>query len=124
MSSNDPAAGLPGITPRQAIVIDLLATGSTLTKAAEQGGIARKTLYNWLESDEFQAALTARRKELAGLVAERVAELGHASIGTLIGYLASEATSNYEPGQVKLAERLVEKMGLLAGLTEKPADRA
>ena len=124
MSSNDPAAGPSGITPRQAIVIDLLATGSTLTKAAEQGGIARKTLYNWLENEEFQAALTARRKELAGLVAERVAELGHASIGTLIGYLASEATSNYEPGQVKLAERLIEKMGLLAGPTGKPADRA
>ena len=40
-------AGPAGITPRQAIIIDLLATGLTITKAAEQGGIARKTLYNW-----------------------------------------------------------------------------
>lgn len=105
----------PAITPRQAIVIDLLATGSTITKAAEQGGIARKTLYNWLETEAFQAALEARRRELADRVADRVADLGHASIGTLIGYLTSEATSSYEPGQVKLAERLIEKMGLLAG---------
>ena len=114
MSPDLPPAASSGVTPRQGIVIDLLATGSTITKAAEQGGIARKTLYNWLESDEFEAALTARRKELANRMAERMAELGHASIGTLIGYLASEATSSYEPGQVKLAERLIEKMGLLA----------
>lgn len=120
MTPDIPPAAPPEITPRQAIVIGLLATGSTITMAAEQGGIARKTLYNWLEADAFQAALAARRRELADRMADRVAELGHASIGTLIGYLASEATSGYEPGQVKLAERLIEKMGLLAGSTGKP----
>ena len=76
-----------GITPRQAIVIDLLATGSTITKAAEQGGIARKTLYNWLETEAFQAALTARRRELAERVAESVQELGAACVGTLMDIL-------------------------------------
>jgi hypothetical protein len=114
MSPDFPPAAPCAITPRQAIVVDLLATGSTITKAAQQGGIARKTLYNWLETEAFQAALATRRKEMADRVADRMAELGHASIGTLIGYLSSEGTSGYEPGQVKLAERLIEKMGLLA----------
>jgi hypothetical protein len=44
MPPDIPPAGPSGITPRQAIVMDLLATGSTITKAAELGGIARKTL--------------------------------------------------------------------------------
>jgi hypothetical protein len=116
MSPELPPDAPAGITPRQAIVIDLLATGSTITKAAEQGGIARKTLYNWLETEAFQAALTARRRELAERVAERVQELGPACVGTLMDYLASDEKDHYgEPGKVKLAERLIEKMGLLAG---------
>src|SRR5262245_28291586 len=124
MSSDVPPAGLAGITPRQAIVVDLLATGSTITRAAEQGGIARKTLYNWLETEAFQAALMARRKEMADRVAERVAELGHASIGALMDYLGSDEKDHYgEPAKVKLAERLIERMGLLSGPTGKAAER-
>jgi hypothetical protein len=123
MSSLPPAAPA-GITPRQAIVIDLLATGSTITKAAEQGGIARKTLYNWLATEAFQVALASRRKELADRVADRLAELGHASIGTLMDYLVSDDRDDYEePCKVRLAERLIEKMGLLAASPGKAADR-
>jgi hypothetical protein len=101
-----------------------MANGPFCRESLPYPGIARKTLYNWLETEEFQAALTARRKELADRMAERVAELGHASIGTLIGYLSSGETTSYEPGQVKLAERLIEKMGLLGANGRKPADRS
>ena len=102
-----------GITPRQQLLIDALATGMTITKAAEHVGIARKTAYNWLETEEFQAALADRRKELAERVAERVAELGQASVSTLLDYLAADNSQTYEPGKVKLAERLLDRMGLL-----------
>jgi phage terminase small subunit len=116
MEPSVPPDAMSGITPRQQLLVDALATGSTITKAAEQAGIARKTAYNWLETEPFRAALDQRRKELAARVVDRMAELGHASIGTLIDYLSSEEASGYEPGRVKLAERLAEKMGLLAAL--------
>ncbi len=124
MESNASQAAANGITPRQQLLVDALATGLTITKAAEQAGIARKTAYNWLETEPFRAALDARRRELAARVADRVAELGHASIGTLIGYLSSEENSSYEPGRVKLAERLIEKMGLLAAPGSEPRGSA
>ena len=124
MSPDIPPAAPSDITPRQAIVIDLLATGSTITKAAEQGGIARKTLYNWLESEAFQAALEARRHELAERVKERVAELGQAAINTLLDVLAADESIGYQrKAQADLAERLLTGMGLLAGVGAKPADR-
>jgi transposase len=105
----------PGITPRQQLLIDALATGMTITRAAEHVGIARKTAYNWLETEAFQAALADRRKELAERVAERVAELGQASVSTLLDYLGADNSQTYEPGKVKLAERLLDRMGLLNG---------
>ncbi len=101
------------ITPRQQLLVDALATGTTITKAAEHVGIARKTAYNWLETEAFQAALAGRRKELAERVAERVAELGQASVTTLLEYLATDNNQTYESGRVKLAERLLDRMGLL-----------
>jgi hypothetical protein len=52
-----------------------------------------------------------------------MAELVHASIATRIGYLSSGEKSTYKPGQIKLAERLIEKLGVLAGPLGKPADR-
>jgi len=124
MSPDLPPDAPAGITPRQAIVIDLLASGLTITKAAEQGGIARKTLYNWLETEAFQAALTARRRELAERVADGLKELGVACVGTLRDYLSSEEKDHYgEPGQVKLAERLLKRMGLLSGLSGEAPER-
>jgi DNA-binding CsgD family transcriptional regulator len=115
MSPDIPPAGPASITPRQAIVIDLLATGLTITKAAEQGGIARKTAYNWLESATFRAALDHRRREFAAHVADRVAELGQTCLTTLMDYLTSEDKDGYgSQSRVKLAAELIEKMGLLA----------
>ena len=109
-----------GIAPRQQLLIDALATGMTTTKAAEHVGIARKTAYNWLETEAFQAALANRRKELAARVSERVAELGQAAISTLLDVLAADKSIGYERrSQAELAERLLDRMGLLNG--GKPA---
>ena len=103
------------VTPRQQLLIDALATGMTITKAAEHVGIARKTAYNWLETEAFQAALADRRKELAERVAERVAELGQVSLTAIMEYISSDEKDSYNaPPRVKLAVEMVEKMGLLA----------
>src|SRR4051794_37194454 len=104
------------LTPRQQLLVDALATGLTITKAAVRVGIARKTAYNWLENATFRAALDQRRKDLAARVAERVAEMGQTCLTTLMDYLASGDKDSYgEPARVKLAKQLITDMGLLRG---------
>jgi hypothetical protein len=103
-----------GVTPRQAIIIDQLASGLTITKAADRGGVARKTIYNWLETEAFQAALAARRKELADRLTDRVAELGGVAITTLMDVLQTDEEVAYtRKTQAELAERLLNAMGIL-----------
>jgi hypothetical protein len=107
------------VTPRQAILIDLLAIGTPIVRAAEQGGVSRRTVYNWLENGAFRTALDARRRELA----DRVTELGQVAITALIDVLQADGeTLGYEKkARAELAERLLVGMGLLAG--KKPAGR-
>jgi hypothetical protein len=111
-------AGTLSIPARQAIVIDLLAIGASITGAAEQAGVSRKSIYLWMENPPFKEALAARRKELADRVADRRTELAHVAITTIIEVLQSDKSLGYERrSQAELAERLLVGMGLLAGPT-------
>jgi hypothetical protein len=123
METTNPAGpAVIELTPRQQLLVDSVAIGMTITKAAERVGITRKTAYNYLENEAVRAALDERRRELASRVADRIADLGQTCLTTLISYVGGDEVgeSNYgEPSRVKLAERLLEKLGLLGG---KPAD--
>jgi hypothetical protein len=111
-----------GLSLRMVAVIDALATGKTPTQAATACKVARVTIYEWLRRDDFKAALQARRGQLAASIADRIHELGDAAIGTLLDYLhRKQSAYDVLPPDVKLAERLLNSMGLLAGAT--PADR-
>ena len=52
----------PTLSPRQELAGDLLATGASVTAAAEACGVARQTLSQWLNGHPvFRAALNCRR---------------------------------------------------------------
>src|SRR3954464_12666058 len=91
------------LTARQQLVIDAIATGLPIVRVAEQIGVARRTIYNWLEDPAFQSGLAQRRRELADTVADRVAELGQTCLTTLVDYLTSDEKSSYKPAKVELA---------------------
>lgn len=53
------------LSPQQQTAVDLLATGRTVTEAAEAVGVARQTVSEWLNQHRgFQAELNRRRQEL------------------------------------------------------------
>lgn len=53
------------LTPAQLSAVNLLATGATVTAAAESANVARQTVSEWMNHDPvFQAALNKRRSEL------------------------------------------------------------
>ena len=125
MSPDIPPAAPSGITPRQQRLIDALAMGASVTRAAGQSGISRRTAYNWMADEAFQSALAARRRELAERVAERMAELGQVCVSTLIDVLQADQAIGYErQSQAELAERLLAGMGLLSASGGKSADRS
>jgi hypothetical protein len=117
----DPESGL---TMRQVRVLDALVLGSTPARAAISCRVSRTIIYEWLRQEPFRDALQIRRQHLAVAMAGRVHELGDAAIGALLAFLRREDKCQLEgvlPPHVRLAERLLGTMGLLAGAA--PADR-
>jgi hypothetical protein len=53
------------LTPQQAMAVDLLASGKTITDTAQAIEVSRQTVSEWLNHHPgFQAALNSRRQEL------------------------------------------------------------
>ncbi len=64
------------LTPQQAVAVDALVTGSTVTHAAETVKVSRQTVSEWLHHNAaFQAALHARQRELWAGHVERLRSL-------------------------------------------------
>ncbi len=58
--ATNPDAGTDSsaLSPKQALAVDLLATGATVTAAADACGVARQTASEWLNAHSgFRAAL-------------------------------------------------------------------
>ncbi len=76
MTTKDDDQEKTALTPRQASVADLLATGSSVTAAAEAIGVTRQTASEWLNQNYlFRAELNRRRKELWSERTERLRSL-------------------------------------------------
>ena len=56
------------LTPRQLAALPVIAAASSNAQAARNAGIARRTLYNWLDDPDFRAELIRLREEVTALV--------------------------------------------------------
>jgi len=65
------------ISAAQSLAVEALASGSTVTEAAEKAGVARETVSRWVHRDpEFIAELQNRRAEMAAQVRCALEALG------------------------------------------------
>ena len=55
------------LTPRQLAALPIIAAASSNAQGARDAGIARRTLYNWLDDPDFRAELIRLREEIAAL---------------------------------------------------------
>ena len=53
------------LTAKQRNAIDCLIRNRTVDDAAKCAGVGRKTLYRWLDSEQFSTALTEERNQIA-----------------------------------------------------------
>ena len=105
----DPPA--KGLNDRQLRLIDALVAGQTISAAAKNAKVGRRTVHDWLDTAEFRAELEARRQEVRARVADDVAEVGRLAVGVLKQFLADEQ-ARVSPFRVNVAMDLVKAMGL------------
>jgi hypothetical protein len=101
-------ATLPALEPRQALALEQLLAGASVTKAAEVAGVDRSSLHRWRREDPvFQAAYNAARRDLRGEVASRLQILAGAAL---------EAVERaIRDGDARIALGVLKGLGLLTG---------
>lgn len=96
------------LTPQQLTAVDQLATGATVTAAAEAVGVARQTVSEWLNQQAaFQAALNQRRAELWVEQSDRLRALLPAALETV-----EKSLKQGGAGGLKAALALIRMAGL------------
>jgi hypothetical protein len=84
------------ISAAQSLAVEALASGSTVTEAAERAGVVRETVSRWVHGDpEFIAELQNRRAEMAAQVRCALEALGKRSVAVLgdaVGKMTNPAT--------------------------------
>ncbi len=102
----------PELTPAQLSAINLLATGATITAAAESANVARQTVSEWMNHDPvFQASLNLRRAELWSEQCDRYRAMLPKALDTI-----EEALNIGGPDALKAALTIIR----LSGLEQKP----
>ncbi|MFT4571945.1 MAG: hypothetical protein ACI91F_002842 [Candidatus Binatia bacterium] len=82
------------LTPQQAAAADLLASGQTVTKAAEAVGVSRQTVSGWLNREyAFQAEIGRRRGEVWDGACDRLRSLLPAALGVIERELQGNSVS-------------------------------
>ena len=73
----------PPLTPVQAQVIAALAQGRTVTAAAQEAGLHRNTIYNWLDDPAFKTVADEAQREYVANLSDGMRDLAALALETL-----------------------------------------
>jgi hypothetical protein len=85
-STDSPDSGttpLANLSPAQAQVVAALAQGRTVTAAAQDAGLHRNTIYNWLNEPQFKTAVDEAQREYVAILSDGMRDLAALALGTL-----------------------------------------
>src|ERR1700688_3704990 len=101
--SPDPATiPLANLTPARAHVVAALAQGRTVTAAAQDAGLHRNTIYNWLNEPAFKTAVEEAQREYVAILSDGMRDLAALALQTLRNLLEDPKT----PPSVRLKTAL------------------
>jgi hypothetical protein len=86
------------LTPNQVSALAALLAGRTVRTAAKAAGVDPGTVHRWLHEPDFQAALTAGRRELAGVALAQIQGLTE----TAVSVIKDLMTDKRAPASVRL----------------------
>jgi transposase-like protein len=97
--TNQQDSALSSLSPAQAKIVLALAQGATISKAAQNAGVHRSTVHDWLKNNEqFSAALRHARQEYVTTLRDELKELSGMALSTLRSLLEDSAA----PASVRL----------------------
>lgn len=77
------------LTRRQLKAIPFIVSNPNYTRACEEAGIKKSTLYKWLKQPEFMAELYRQRSEFVDAAFSMIAQNIEKAVSTLVGLLDS-----------------------------------
>ena len=80
-------------TPAQITVVQALATGATVTAAAQLASISRPTVYSWFQNPAFQQAVAFSQQEFAITIRDRMQALAAKALDKLEALLDNPRSS-------------------------------
>jgi hypothetical protein len=100
---------LSTISPAQSAALGVLVSGGSVTKAAQQAGVARETVSRWLHHDPlFIAEMHNARAELASQTRCALEALGMQAVGVLVSAVQNEFV---KPWRLKAACAVLKMIG-------------
>ena len=104
------------LNDKQLMAIELLIAGHNLCETAIAVGVARRTLYNWRNEDDFSEALRERRHEMWTHSAERLKVL----VGPALNVLHRQLGDRNDRARFRAATALLRLAGLHKSIVPEP----
>lgn len=98
---------------RQAKAIEALGHGFSVTDASERAGVTRKTVYRWLENDDFRNAVLERQNEVLERVSKRLSSLALQGLEVLSELMQSDDENIRLKASSSVLSRFTEILELL-----------
>ena len=102
------------VTDRQSSVIDTLLSGKTITETAEEFGLSRQTVSNWINNNHVFKEEKERRQRN---IRQESSELLHSALGKSIKVIINQL----DKGDVVTARWLLSQVGIIQLLTDTKA---
>ena len=102
------------VTDRQSSVIDTLLSGKTITETAEEFGLSRQTVSNWVNNNHVFKEEKERRQRN---IRQESSELLHSALGKSIKVIINQL----DKGDVVTARWLLSQVGIIQLLTDTKA---
>jgi len=93
--------------------IEALGHGFSITDASEKVGVTRKTIYRWLDDDEFKQAVLERQNYVLERVSRRLSSLSLQSLETLSELMTSKNENIRLKASSSVLSRFTEILELL-----------
>ena len=102
------------VTDRQSSVIDTLLSGKTITETAEEFGLSRQTVSNWINNNHVFKEEKERRQRN---IRQESSELLHSALGKSIKVIINQL----DKGDVVTARWLLSQVGIIQLLSDTKA---
>ncbi len=96
------------LSAKKIAAIEQLASGESITEAARDIGISRRTLHSWVKQPEFAKALEAAKAEILHVAYSRLRRVATLAVDALVRVASGEERHPYPSASASAARSILE----------------